>query len=152
LGEGVALLGSALLRGKGADKLPLVSELKVSLCEIYFWDGTGRWEGGCGAVLCCVGKERCGKPKTYTCANILQSKAAASAGWGSCKLMDSLLSHDKGEGSRTAGAGFSLCRAAMAQVIPCLRPWVVEEAQKCFCFRGQIIASRASARSRSSEK
>jgi len=81
------------------------------------------WDG----MMCCAGKERCGKPKTYTCANILQSKAAASAGRGNCKLMDALGlwgSRDKGAGrreqdSRTAGAGFSLCRAAMAQVVPC---------------------------------
>jgi hypothetical protein len=52
--------------------------------------------------MCCAGKERCGKPKTYTCANILQSKAAASAGRGSCKLTDALGSRDKGEGK---GAG-----------------------------------------------
>ena len=49
-------LCSALLRGKGGDKLPLVSELKVSLCEIYFWDGR---EGmGWDDVLCWKGKVR----------------------------------------------------------------------------------------------
>jgi hypothetical protein len=38
--------------GKGGYKLPLVSELKVSLCEIYFWDGRG------DDVLCWKGKVR----------------------------------------------------------------------------------------------
>ena len=35
------------------------------------------WEEGWDGMMCGAGKERCGKPKTYTCANILQSKAAA---------------------------------------------------------------------------
>jgi hypothetical protein len=54
-------------------------------------------------------------------------KLQLSAGRGNCKLMDALGlwgSRDKGAGrseqdSMTAGAGFSLCRAAMAQVVPC---------------------------------
>jgi hypothetical protein len=42
IGRGRCLyVGLCLAQGKGGDKLPLVSELKVSLCEIYFWVGRG---------------------------------------------------------------------------------------------------------------
>jgi hypothetical protein len=58
------------------------------------------------------------------CCAVLERKGAASRKlilvpiFSSQKLQLGALAI-RGEGSRTAGAGFGLCRAAMAQVVPC---------------------------------
>lgn len=71
------------------------------------------WEVGWG---CAVWKRKVRQAELYTCANILQSKAAEAAGRGSSKLncvMPTIRRREKGQ-----SAPGSACRAAMAQVVP----------------------------------
>lgn len=70
--------------------------------------------------MCCVGKERCGKPKTYTCANILQSKSCSFLRAGAtAKLSDAMLTIRRRDQASQRRVQPVLYRAAMAQVVPC---------------------------------